>query len=303
MQTLRAFEAAVRHHSYSAAARELGVTHGAISHRIRSLENQLDLVLFERRGREMVPTGAAIALAAQVSEGLQLITRAMPARDDDRRGKLVVGVHHSLAITWLIPRLEDFLAEHPRIAVEIYSTAELGDFINPDVDIAIRYGAGNWSNVTLERLAGDVLFPVCTGQYRKDHGIERPADLAKCRLLRHSWHTWTPWFRAARLRLDEPAGGALLSDSGMLVEAAIRGLGVALVGGVFAQTAIADGSLVKPFDVAVSDPNAYYLLWNPATRPTPEARLFRDWLLAQFARGVARDVARDVAPGVARDDV
>lgn len=282
MQTLRAFEAAARHHSYSAAARELGVTHGAISHRIRTLESQLDTVLFERRGREMAPTKAAIALAAQVSEGLKLLARAMPARDEDRRGSLVVGVHHSLAIAWLIPRLQRFLAANPGISVEIYSTAELGDFINPNVDLAIRYGAGNWSNVTLERLAGETLFPVCTPTYREEHGIERPADLAGCRLLRHGWHTWTPWFRAAKLRFDEPAGGLLFSDSGMLVEAAIRGLGVALVGSVFAASAIADGRLVKPIDITVPDGNAYYLLWNAARRLEPEARVFRDWLLAQF---------------------
>lgn len=281
MQTLRAFEAAARHHSYSAAARELGVTHGAISHRIRTLEGQLNITLFERHGREMTPTRAAITLAAQVSEGLQILAHAMPSRDEDR-SNLVVGVHHSLAISWLIPRLPDFLAEHPEVRLEIYSTAELGDFINPNVDIAIRYGAGNWSDVSLERLAGDRLYPVCTESYRDEYRLRLPMDLSHCCLLRHSWHTWAPWFRAADLRLEEPAEGPLLSDSGMLVEAALAGLGVALVGSVFAEAALSSGRLVKPFDIPIPDSNAYYMLWNAGMRLGPQARLFRDWLHGQM---------------------
>ena len=207
MQTLRAFEAAARHHSYSAAARELGVTHGAISHRIRTLESALNVTLFERRGREMTPTRAAIALAAQVSEGLQILSQAMPTRSAAGRGSLVIGVHHSLAISWLIPRLQSFIDENPGVNVEIYSTAELGDFISQKVHVAIRYGAGNWTNVSLERLSGDTLYPVCTGPYREEHGLRSPGDLSRCCLLRHSWHNWAPWFRAADLRLREPDSG------------------------------------------------------------------------------------------------
>lgn len=282
MQTLRAFEAAVRHHSYSAAARELGLTHGAISHRIRTLEGQLKTALFERRGREMIPTREAVALAAQVSEGLQILSQAMPAGGAAKPGSLVVGVHHSLAMSWLIPRLDDFLKGSPDTTVEIHSTAELGDFINPKVDVAIRYGAGSWTGVSQERLAGDRLYPVCSPEFLRIHGLKDPADLTKCRLLRHGWHTWIPWFRAAGVRLQEPDDGLLLSDSGMLLEAALAGLGVALVGRVFAQGALDKGLLVKPFDISIADSHAYYLLWNAGTRLGPEARLFRDWLQGQF---------------------
>jgi LysR family glycine cleavage system transcriptional activator len=287
MQTLRAFEAAVRHHSYSAAARELGVTHGAISHRVRTLEAQLNTILFQRSGREMVPTREAIALAAQVNEGLQILSQAMPAGGTDRAGNLVVGVHHSLAMSWLIPRLQDFIGGNPGISVEIYSTAELGDFINPNVHVAIRYGAGSWSRVSQERLAGDRLYPVCSPSYRDRQCIADPADLAGCRLLRHSWHTWIPWFRAAGLSLEEPGTGLLLSDSGMLLEAAKAGLGVALVGSVFAQAALEEGLLVKPFETSIPDSHAYYLLWNAGTRLAPQARLFRDWLHGQLAAASA----------------
>ena len=282
MPTLRAFEAAVRYHSYSAAARELGVTHGAISHRIRTLEEQLGARLFERRGREMVPTREAVALAAQVGEGLQILSLALPAGDVHGPSRLVVGAHHSFALAWLIPRLDGFLAAHPTIDVEIHSSAELGDFIKPKVDVAIRYGAGSWDRVASERINGDRLTPVCAPAYAESARLREPADLARCRLLRHSWHTWIPWFRAAGLSLDEPSTGLLLSDSGMLLEAALAGLGVALIGGVFARSALDQGRLVGPFGVSIADTHAYYLLWNAGTRLGPEARLFRDWLHAEL---------------------
>lgn len=278
MQSLRAFEAAARHQSYSAAAAEIGVTHGAISHRIRDLETQLGVTLFRRSGREMLPTRAAVTLQAQVREALAMLSRAVP--DDARVGqrRLVVGVHPSLAIRWLVPRLGAFLREHQDLDVEVRSTADLGEFLGQGVDVAIRYGAGAWPNAARERLAGEVLFPVCTPEYRDRHRLRRPADLARCHLLRHAWQPWSPWLRAARVRLPEPDKGLLLSDSGMLLEAALAGEGVALARSLFAADDLARGRLLRLFDVSVADTYAYYLLW-PAGMPLNDAAAaFRDWL-------------------------
>ena len=284
MQSLRAFEAAARHQSYSAAAEEIGVTHGAISHRIRDLETQLGVALFRRAGRAMLPTRAAVTLQAQVREALAILSRAVP--DDPRLGqrRLVVGVHPSLAIRWLVPRLGGFLREHPELDLEIRSTADLGEFLGQGVDVAIRYGAGSWANAARERLAGEVLFPVCTPAYRDQHRVRRPADLARCHLLRHAWQPWTPWLRAARLRLQEPAGGLLLSDSGMLLEAALAGEGVALARRLFAADDLERGRLVRLFDVVVPDTYAYYLLWQPGSPLTDAAAGFRDWLRQSLPR-------------------
>lgn len=278
MQSLRAFEAAARHQSYSAAAAEIGVTHGAISHRIRDLEAQLGVTLFRRSGREMLPTRAAVTLHAQVREALAMLARAVP--DDARAGqrRLVVGVHPSLAIRWLVPRLGEFLREHPGLDVEVRSTADLGEFLGQGVDVAIRYGAGSWPNAARERLAGEVLFPVCTSEYRDRHRLRRPADLARCHLLRHAWQPWAPWLRAARIRLPEPYQGLLLSDSGMLLEAALAGEGVALARSLFAADDLARGRLVRLFDVEVADTYAYYLLWHAGMPLTDAATAFRDWL-------------------------
>ena len=282
MQTLRAFEAAVRHHSYSGAARELGLTHGAISHRIRALEDQIGAPLFQRSGREMVPTRSAVSLAARVSEGLQILSEALPFNAAGGDGRVVIGVHHSLAISWLIPRLKHLHEEHPGISVEVYSTAELGDFLGSRVDLAIRYGGGNWAGVSAQMLSATRLFPVCSPDYQQDKALTKPRDLKRCRLLRHSWHAWMPWLAAARVKMREPSDGLLMSDSTMLIEAAARGLGVALVGELFATDGLAAGRLVKPFDLSIADDNAFYLLWHTGARLSPEAQILRDWLRRQF---------------------
>jgi LysR family glycine cleavage system transcriptional activator len=288
MQTLRAFEAAARHESYTAAAAELGVTHGAISHRIRELESQLGVTLFRRHGRTMAPAREAVTLLAQVREAFAVLQRALPDTARTSAGKLVISVHPSLATRWLVPRLGRFLRHSPDIAVEVRSTADLGDFLSHGVDVAIRYGAGGWPNAAGERIAGEVLFPVCTPEYRDRHRLRRPADLARCQLLRHAWQSWSPWLRAAHVRIKEPTGGLSLSDSGMLLEAAVAGEGVALARSLFAIDDIARGRLVRLFDIAVEDTYAYYVTWHAGAPLSRAGEVFRDWLREELATGAVR---------------
>lgn len=278
MQTLRAFEAAARHGSYSAAASELNVTHGAISHRIRELEERLQVRLFQRTGRNMVPTREAVTLLAQVRQALGLLSLAFPQKTRRAGARLVIGVHPAFATRWLIPRLGRFIESVPKLSVEIRSTADLGDFLAPGIDIAVRYGAGTWPNAASERIAGEVLFPVCSPQYQVRHRLQRPADLERCTLLRHAWLPWSPWLRESGLSIREPTGGLTLSDSAMLLEAAKAGQGVALARGLFAYDDLAAGALVRLFDVEVADTHAYYAVWRAGAALTAPAEAFLGWL-------------------------
>ena len=297
MQTLRAFEAAARNENYSAAAEELGVTHGAVSHRIRELEQQLGVTLFRRKGRSMLPSREAVTLLAQVREALNLLERAVPAARAPA-DRLVVGIHPSLATCWLIPRLGGFLKRFSDATIEVRSTADLGDFLAQGVDVAIRYGAGEWPNAARERLAGEMLFPVCTPEYRDAQDIRRPSDLARCTLLRHSWQQWGPWLRRARLRQKEPKSGLVVSDSGMLLEAALAGQGVALARSLFAADYLADGRLVRLFNVKIDDEYSYYFLWPASSTLSGIARAFRDWLREALAEsGRSADAATGPEPG------
>lgn len=283
MQMLQALDAAARHGSYSAAADELGVTHGAISHQIRDLEARLAMPLFRREGRSMIPTREAVTLLAQVRQALGVLDQAFPRRHA-AVGRVVVGIHPSLATCWLIPRIGRFVDACPQVAIEIRSTADLGDFLAPGIDIAIRYGLGTWPNAASERVGEERLFPVAAPAYRDRLAITRPADLSRCTLLRHAWQPWAPWLRVARLRLREPATALVMSDTSMLVEAAAAELGVALVRERFALEAIAAGRLVRLFEVVAPDAHGYYIAWRAGEALTPAAEQFRHWLRAEMTR-------------------
>ena len=277
IQTLRAFDAAARHGSYSAAAEELGITHGAVSHRIRELEERLNVRLFRRTGRLMVPTREAVSLLAQVQQALGTLGRAFPERSRAAPEKLTVSVHPSLAHCWLLPNIGGFLAEFPDIDLEIRSTADLDDFLDPGIDITLRYGSGGWPNANDERLAGDVVFPACAPEYRDRLKIAEPQDLSRCVLLRHAWQPWAMWFVQARLRLAEPAHGLSLSDGAMALDAAASGLGVALARGLFAKRDIESGRLVRLFEIEAEDIYAYFVAWRVGSRLTTAGEAFRDW--------------------------
>jgi LysR family glycine cleavage system transcriptional activator len=284
IQTLRAFDAAARHGSYSAAAVELGVTHGAVSHRIRELEDRLQVRLFRRSGRLMAPTREAVALLSQVRQGLAMLQRAFPPAAISTTRHLVISVHPSLANRWLIPRLGAFGEDHPDVEIEIRSTADLDDFLDPGVDMALRYGGGGWASANDERLAGEVLFPVCAPEYRDRLQILEPADLERCMLLRHAWQPWAPWFREARLRLAEPSRGLSFSDSAMVLEAAVSCQGVALARGLFVKHDLESGRLVRLFDLQMDDAYSYFVAWRVGSRLSHDAEAFRDWLRAELQR-------------------
>lgn len=282
LQTLQALDAAARHGSYTAAAAELGLTHGAISHRIRELEQRAGLPLFERQGRLMRPTRDAMALLAVARQALLLLEGAFPAERNARAGRLVIGVHPALATRWLVPRLGDFIVRRPEATLEVRSTAELGDFLATGVDIAIRYGGGRWPDVQAEYLAGEQLFPVCAPEYAARLALHEPADLARCTLLRHAWQPWLPWLQAAGLTLAEPHSGLLVSDSSMLISAAEAGEGVALAKARYAESALAEGRLRRLFEISVEDVHGYYAIWPTGRQPDVLASAFLVWLHQQF---------------------
>lgn len=282
IQTLRALDAAARHGSYSAGAEELGLTHGAVSHRIRELEERVGVPLFRRSGRLMIPTREGVALLSQVRQALAMLERAFPAPAGQGREKLVVSAHPSLAGAWLIPNLGTFTARNSNIDLEVRSTADLDDFLDPGVEVSLRYGGGSWANANDELLAGEVLFPVCAPGYRERMAIAEPADLARCVLLLHAWQAWAPWLREARLSMAEPEGGLRLSDSGLALEAAASGQGVALARGLLVRRDLAAGRLVRLFDVQIRDVYGYFLTWRVGARLTSPAEAFRGWCRAEL---------------------
>src|SRR5947209_2029443 len=201
---LRAFEAAARHLSFTAAAAELNVTQTAISHQIRRLETELGIRLFVRQNRSLTLTSEAREYLPGIRAAfndLRLATDRLLRRDNDH--VLTVSTLSSFAAKWLLPRLPAFQEAHPGIDVRITTSTSLVDFNHGDVDAAIRYGRGRWSGLRADWLTADELFPVCSPALLKgDKPVRRPDDLAGQTLLHTSGaygDDWRLWLTAAGL--------------------------------------------------------------------------------------------------------
>lgn len=167
LNALCTFEVAARHLSYSRAAEELCVTHSAVSHQIRNLEENLGAELFRRSGRAMVLTNTGERLYANVREGLGRVRQGVDElRSKARRRVLTIGVLPGFAVRWLIPRLPGFSKTHPDMVVDLRASMTLTDFSREEVDLAIRFGPGRWPGLNAEKLLDEQLIPVCSPSYR-----------------------------------------------------------------------------------------------------------------------------------------
>jgi len=286
LQLLRGFEAAARHLSFTRAADELHITHGAISHQIKALESQLGTELFRREGRQMVLTEAGQILVLKIRQGLRLLEQAFEdASQRSNSGVLTISVLPAFAARWLIPRLTFFQEQHPEIELNLRTTRELANLEHDGVDVAIRYGPGGWPGLQQEKLMDEVVFPVCSPTYRGGRIPKSPSELSRADLLRNPWQPWGPWFNAAGLDLVEPRRGASYSDAALLLEAAAEGLGIALARSMLVADDLQAGRLVRLFNISVPDAYAYYFVWSWNSRKQSVISQFRDWIFEQLTLG------------------
>jgi len=282
LAALRAFEAAARHVSYSRAAEELGLTHGAISFQMRVLKEALGVDLFKRSGRRMVLTPEGQRLFGYVRDGFARLEHGMEDVRAARRGQmLTVSVHPGLASYWVIPRLGDFQRLHPEIDVSLLPNTALTDFSREDIDMALRYGPGHWPGVVAVKLMDEEVFPVASPRFNGGKLPKQPRDLADATLLRDARQPWIDWFKSIGLDLAEPDRGPVYNEPSLVLQAAIAGQGVALARGALARPAIEAGHLVRLFPRGARARFSYYIVYPPAGAAIPRVTAFRDWLLGQ----------------------
>ncbi len=283
---LRAFEAAARHGSFTAAAAELHVSQTAISRMVKLLEERLGFVLFDRRANALVLTERGRALQPTLTEAFDGIARRVEQVSAMRAGPvLTVGMGATVAVRWLIPRLSSFHINHPEIEVRI-ATGGAGAPMNDDWTCAVLLGDGQWPGYEAERLFSSSLQPVCAPRLAAE--LRGPADLAGATLLHvsHWGEDWPRWLAAAGVvEPSAPLGirGLSFGSYAMTLQAAIDGVGVALAPRLYILDDIAAGRLTTPFGPAVPMVLSWYLVYRASRREDAGFGPFRDWLYAVCA--------------------
>jgi len=291
LNSLKAFEAAARHLSFTRAAAELNVTQAAVSHQIKGLEDRLGVLLFRRLSRSLLLTDEGQSLLPSVSEALDLLAGAVARlAHQDKAGVLTLSTLDSIAASWLVPRMGKFRTLYPDIDVRISSTDDVVDFSSDDIDMALRYGHGKYPGTEKVLLMTETLFPVVSPLLLDRIGpLEKPSDLARFPLLHDDMRDdWAAWMDAAGVKGVDVSRGPSFSHSNHVLLAAVAGEGVALGRSVLVVDNLSTGLLVKPFDIDLKAHHAYYAVYPKASARRPKVVAFRDWLIREAAETASR---------------
>ena len=287
LNALRSFEAGARSLSFTAAAKELNVTQAAVSHQVKSLEDQLGFKLFHRMTRKLLLTEEGRQLLPVVSESFDRI--AATIRDLQRGGgdgNLSVSLTPAFSSKWLIKRLERFWKLHPEIDLRLHHSLQLVDFVTDEIDVAIRAGAGRWPGVTSEFLIDVDMAPVCSPALLSGpNPLRTPSDLKHHNLLHEDNHeNWVSWLTLAGVKDVDPNRGTIIDDASVMIEAVAGGRGVALGRITLIGDDLAAGRLVRPFDLSLESSIGYYLVMPPDAGKKAKVQAFREFLRAEVAR-------------------
>jgi LysR family glycine cleavage system transcriptional activator len=286
LNSLKAFEAAARHESFTRAAEELCVTQGAVSHQVKALEAELGVKLFNRERQRLIITAAGRDYLAVLRDALDRIavgTERLIQRQNS--GVLTVSTSPDFAAKWLVHRLGRFAEAHPNIDLRVSATLHHVDFAREDVDLAVRHGDGTWPGLDVVRLSTEQLFAVCSPKLLAGRNrITKPSDVLKFPLLHlDDSNAWARWFEAAGVEGAGHSHGPVLNRASMVIDAAVDGQGVALARTTLAAWDLLSGRLVRPFAETLRLSKTYWVICPKATSKLPKIATFRDWLLAEAA--------------------
>ena len=282
---LSAFEAAARHQSFTKAADELAVTQSAICRQVAGLESFLGLKLFRRGRRGVTLTEAGISYSRQVGARLDDVERdavELMSRGG-RGGAIELGVVPTFATKWLLPRLPDFVREHPGIDVNLTARTRPFLFDETQLDAALYAGESTWPGTEGRFLMRENLVAVGSPTLAGAHRDLAPAELARLPLLQQGTrpYAWRQWFASLGIQVENDLAGPRLELFSMLTEAAIQGLGVALIPQFLIEDELARGLLRPLVHHAYLSDRSYYLIVPERKAENPSLQAFGDWLAAQ----------------------
>lgn len=299
LNSLRAFEAAARHLSFKNAAEELNVTTAAVSQQVKTLEHYLGVTLFHRLNRGLALTEAGLAGQPLLQKAFCMLSKGVASmRGSDDQDLLAVEAAPSFTAKWLLPRLARFYTDEPRIDLRIAGSLDQVDtrlaetavsehFRTGGVDVAIRFGHGNYPGCRVDRLFRVAIVPLCSpALLAGKQPLRTPSDL-EFQILLHDdtpWEgrpDWAAWLAAAGVSELSANRGPHFNSVHLALQAAMAGQGIALGIEALAADDIDEGRLIVPFDIRLPLDNAYYVVTLEEEANTARVAAFRDWILRE----------------------
>lgn len=298
LNALRTFEAAARHLSFNAAARQLFVTPAAVSHQVKQLEAYLGVTLFDRNHRSVELTPAGQALAGTLGDLFGQLYLALDRTTSSTVADLRVTTMESFAAKWLAPRLHRFHHAWPDIRVRIDTGNEHADFARGTIDVGIRYGPGGYKGVHTEPLMAAPVFPVCSPSLLAGASppLTRSDNLRQHTLLHDESATgragvpaWADWLQAENVSGVDAGRGPIFASIYLAQEAAVAGHGIALGVAPLVAEDLRCGRLVKPFGRVLDNSYAFWLIRREQAEPRAEVEAFCQWLRDESAADAAAE--------------
>jgi len=282
LQDLYTFVVVARAGSMKKAAATLGVTAGAVSQRIRGLEERQGERLFQR-----TRTGVSLTLPGQrlldpLDKAFGTIEEvAAKGPHPSRANRLRINAAAGFASSWLVPRLGSFTRAHPEISVSIETDARLIDFRHEPVDLGVRHGLGDYPGLKAYRISAPGMVVIASPDLlARGPALREPADCLNFTLLQDLHRRdWALWFKALGVDAASARYGPSFSDDSLLVRAAVEGQGLALVREFFATDGLVAGKIERALDISCPVEFAYYLVGLPETFERPAVKRFLAWLI------------------------
>ncbi|MDP2573352.1 LysR substrate-binding domain-containing protein [Vibrio penaeicida] len=293
---IRAFEASARHLSFSQAALELNVTPAAIGQQVKLLEEWLGVPLFVRsnsgQSRLQLTEEAKLAYP-EIQQGFSSILSGLGKLNSSVfDNSLRVAVSPSIASKWLLPRISDFQTQHPDYDLRVETHIKPVDYTREGIDVGIRYGRGQWEGLQSQKLMDEEIFPVCSPEFSDKHGLtERHAIKWENLPLLHDlsvpsgqgYPCWEEWFKKVNTPMSSPTKGLKINSFSEVIEAAIRGQGIALGREALVAQDLKSGKLIRPFGTASYCSSYSYFIVSPLKQCNKnKSKDFHQWLSTQI---------------------
>ena len=284
-QALVCFESAARHESFTKAAEELALTQSAVCRQIANLEAFLDVQLFRRTRRGVKLTETGQTYSRRISNRLDAVERdTLSVMGNQGTATLELATVPTFGTQWLLPRLNSFLVQHPHVTINLTNRTRPFLFADTEFDAAIYFGDGDWSGTEAHFLMHESPVPVCSPSLIAPGTELTPEQISHLPLLQQSTrpYAWRQWFASLGMRVEHDLNGTRLELFSMLAQAAMHGMGVALIPPFLIRDELASGKLINPCLHSFDSENAYYLAIPERKAESATLQAFRDWLLQEI---------------------